>query len=96
MADTSISILDGSTFAVSDRRGDIDARPDQAHGLFFRDTRHLSRWLLTVNGTIPDVLSTDALEYYFAQFFLVPPTGTIYENQYISVMRRRWVGDGLV
>lgn len=96
MADTSISILDGSTFAVSDRRGDIDARPDQAHGLFFRDTRHLSRWLLTVNGTVPDVLSTDALEYYFAQFFLVPPTGTIYENPYISVMRRRWVGDGLV
>jgi glycogen debranching enzyme len=96
MPDPTIAILDGSTFAVSDRRGDIDARPDQAQGFFFRDTRHLSRWLLTVNGIVPDVLSTDSTEYYFAQFFLAPPTGTIYENPYLSVIRRRWVADGLV
>jgi glycogen debranching enzyme len=96
MPEPSISILDGSTFAVSDRHGDMDARPDQTQGLFFRDTRHLSRWRLTVNGIVPDVLSTDSLEYYFAQFFLAPPTGTIYENPYVSVIRRRWVADGLV
>jgi glycogen debranching enzyme len=96
MPEPTIAILDGSTFAVSDRRGDIEARPDQAQGLFFRDTRHLSRWKLTVNGIVPDVLSTDNLEYYFAQFFLAPPTGTIYENPYLSVIRRRWVSDGLV
>jgi glycogen debranching enzyme len=96
MPEPMISILDGSTFAVSDRHGDMDARPDQTQGLFFRDTRHLSRWRLKVNGIVPEVLSTDNLEYYFAQFFLYPPTGTIYENPYISVIRRRWVGDGLV
>ena len=38
MAGDAISILDGSTFVVSDRRGDIDAGPDQPHGLFYRDT----------------------------------------------------------
>jgi glycogen debranching enzyme len=96
MGEPTVAILDGSSFVVSDRRGDIDARPDQAQGYFFRDTRHLSRWRLTVNGIVPDVLSTDSLEYYFAQFFLAPPTGTIYENPYLSVIRRRWVGDGLV
>jgi glycogen debranching enzyme len=96
MPEPTVAILDGSTFVVSDRRGDIDARPDQAHGFFFQDTRHLSRWLLTVNGIVPDVLSTDALEYYFAQFFLAPPTGTIYENPYVSVIRRRWIGAELV
>jgi glycogen debranching enzyme len=96
MPEPTVSILDGSTFAVSDRRGDIDARPDQAQGFFFRDTRHLSRWRLIVNGVVPDVLSTDNLEYYFAQFFLAPPTGTIYENPYLSVIRRRWIGEGLV
>jgi glycogen debranching enzyme len=96
MSDASISILDGSTFAVSDRRGDIHARSDQAQGFFFRDTRHLSRWVLTVNGGTPDALSTDNIEYYFAQFFLAPPTGTIYENPYVSVIRRRWVAEGLV
>ncbi len=95
MPEPTIAILDGSTFVVSDRRGDIDARPDQAQGFFFRDTRHLSRWLLRVNGIVPDVLSTDSLEYYFAQFFLAPPTGTIYENPYLSVIRRRWIGEEL-
>ena len=47
MGGDTISILDGSTFVVSDRRGDIDSGPDQPHGLFHRDTRFLSRWVLT-------------------------------------------------
>ena len=59
MSRDTISILDGSTFMVSDRRGDIDAGPDQPHGLFFRDTRFLSRWILSVDGRPLDVLSTD-------------------------------------
>ena len=29
-----VSILDGSTFVVSDRRGDLDATPTENHGLF--------------------------------------------------------------
>ncbi len=81
-----ISILDGSTFVVSDRRGDIDAGPDQPHGLFYKDTRFISRWILTVDGFKPDVLSTDDVPYFEAQFFLVPPTGTIYKNPYLSVL----------
>jgi glycogen debranching enzyme len=96
MPEPTVSVLDGSTFVVSDRHGDMDAAPDQTYGFFFRDMRHLSRWRLTVNGRTPEVLSTDALEYYFAQFFLAPATGTIYENPHLSVARRRWVGDGLV
>ncbi len=94
MTPNTISILDGSTFIVSDRRGNIEASPDQPHGLFFRDTRHLSRWVLTVDGALPDTLSTDAIEYYYAQFFLVPKTGTIYKNPYVSLIRRRLAGDG--
>jgi N-terminal domain of (some) glycogen debranching enzymes len=43
MANDTISIVDGSTFVVNDARGDIDAGPDQPHGLFHRDTRFLSR-----------------------------------------------------
>jgi hypothetical protein len=45
----SLSILDGSTFVVSNHRGDIEARADQPHGLFYRDTRFLSRWRLTLD-----------------------------------------------
>src|SRR5206468_3627751 len=62
--------------------------------LFFKDTRFLSRWLLTVDGVRPNVLSTDDVDYFAAQFFLVPPTGTIYKNPYLSVVRKRYVGDG--
>ena len=94
MTSETVSILDGSTFVVSDRAGDIDAGPDQPHGLFYKDTRFLSRWLLTVNGARPNVLSTDDVDYFAAQFFLVPPTGTIYRNSYLSVIRKRLVGEG--
>ena len=95
MSDT-ISILDGSTFLVSSPNGDIDAGPDQPHGLFYKDMRHLSKWKLTMKGKPLDVLSTDAIEYYYSQHFCVPPTGTIYKNPTISVVRRRFVGDGFV
>jgi glycogen debranching enzyme len=91
-----ISILDGSTFLVSSPNGDIDAGPDQPHGLFYQDMRHLSKWKLTIGGKPLDVLSTDALEYYYAQHFCVPPTGTIYKNPTISIVRRRFIGDGFV
>ena len=94
MASDLISSLDGSTFCVSDRRGDIDAGGDEPEGLFYRDMRHLSRWKLTVNGRPLDALSTDDIEYFAAHFFLVPATGTIYENPYVSVVRRRLVGEG--
>jgi glycogen debranching enzyme len=94
-ADT-ISILDGSTFAVSNRAGDMDAAPDQPHGFFYKDTRHLSRWVLTINGVAPVALSTDSIEYYFAQFFLAPPTGTVYRDPTLSLIRRRLIGEGFI
>ena len=94
MAET-VSTLDGSTFLVSDRRGDVVAAPDQPHGLFYRDTRHLSRWRLTIDGRPLECLSLDDGDYFAAQFFLVPPTGTIYRSPTLSVIRRRLVGEGV-
>src|SRR5919202_1894706 len=94
MAKDTISILDGSTFLVSDLRGDIEAAPDQPHGFFYRDTRFLSRWILRLDDRPLDVLSTDDLEYFSAQFFPYPSTGTIYENADLSLIRQRSVGDG--
>jgi glycogen debranching enzyme len=94
MARDTISILEGSTFLVSDLRGDIEASPDQPHGFFFRDTRFLSRWTLTANGSPLNVLSTDENQYFTAQFFLVPPTGTVNENPTVSIIRKRSIGDG--
>ena len=96
MSEETISILDGSTFLVSSPNGDIEAGPNQPHGLFYQDMRHLSKWKLTIKGIALDVLSTDAVEYYYSQHFCVPPTGTIYKNPTLSIVRRRFVGDGFV
>jgi len=94
MATDTISILDGSTFLVSDVRGDVEASPDEPHGFFYRDTRFLSRWKLTANGEPLQALSTSEPAYFTAKFFLVPPTGTVNENPTVSIIRDRMIGDG--
>ena len=91
---TTMSVLEGNNFVVSDLRGDIDASPTEALGLFAWDTRFLSRWLLTVDGLRPNVLSTDDLDYFYVQFFLVPGTGTIYVDADQSIIRKRAIGNG--
>jgi len=94
MSDTSVRILDGNTFVVSDSNGDIEASLTDPTGLFSFDTRYLSRWILTVNGERLNPLSVDDLQYFEARFFLVPGTGTMYIDSKLSVIRRRAVGDG--
>ena len=89
-----VSILDGSTFVVSDRRGDFDASPTETHGLFLEDTRFLSRWILTVGGIRPKTLSVDEQTYFKVQFFEAVTTGTIYVDAHLSVMRQRCVSAG--
>jgi glycogen debranching enzyme len=89
-----VSILQGNTFVVCDRQGDIEATPAEPTGLFSYDTRFLSRWVLTVDGQRLDSLSVDDLHYYESRFFLVPGTGTVYVNSTVSLVRQRVVGAG--
>ncbi len=84
-----VSVLEGNTFVVGRRNGDVDAGPGEPHGLFHRDTRHLSRWLLTIDGQTLGPLSTDDTKSFSAHFFLVPGTGSEYTDATLSVMRRR-------
>jgi len=94
MALDTVSILDGNKFVVSNRQGDIDATPTLPHGLFLDDTRFLSRWVLTINGQRPVLLSIDDTSYDRVQFFLALATGTVYIDSELSVIRKRTVGDG--
>jgi glycogen debranching enzyme len=96
MSDELVKILDGNTFVVSDRRGDIEASLTDPTGLFSFDTRFLSTWLLTVDGDRLNPLSVDDLQYFECRFFLVPGTGTVYVDAKLSVIRRRAVGGGFV
>ena len=60
MPHQAVSVLDGNTFVVSDRHGDV--QPDSRlppHGFFAQDTRFVSRWRLTVQGRPTDVRGDD-------------------------------------
>jgi glycogen debranching enzyme len=94
MNSDTVSVLEGNTFVVGRRNGDVDAGPGEPHGLFHRDTRHLSRWLLTIDGESLGSLSTDDTKSFSAHFFLVPGTGSEYTDATLSVIRRRVAGDG--
>jgi len=94
MSLANVSILDGNTFFVSDHRGDVEGIAGEETGLFHHDTRFLSRWVLSVNGLRPNVLSIDDFQYYATQFFCAVTTGTIYVNSHLSVIRQREITDG--
>jgi glycogen debranching enzyme len=89
-----ISILDGNQFVVTNRQGDIEPTPTDNHGLFLNDTRYLSRWVLTINGKRPALLSVDDTTYYRVQHFLALATGAVYIDSHLSVVRQRSIGEG--
>jgi glycogen debranching enzyme len=87
-----LTILEGSTFCVSDERGDI---VEPTMGLFAHDTRFLSRWALTINGAPPLILSSRKVEYYSAAFFLRNPVVGGLEHDEIPIARERFIGDAM-
>ncbi|QTD98405.1 glycogen debranching N-terminal domain-containing protein [Streptomyces cyanogenus] len=93
MTDRHHLLVHGATFAAVGDRGDISgvrggSSPD---GLFVRDARHLSRWQLTVDGAVPEVLTpvTDGDE---ARCVLVPRGGR-QEPPAHTLFREQAVGD---
>ncbi|MGZ4190669.1 MAG: glycogen debranching N-terminal domain-containing protein, partial [Actinomycetota bacterium] len=93
IAPDSVNVLEGSTFMVSDGRGDV--REQTAAGLFHDDTRYLSRFILTVDGERLDPLSADNIDYFSAAFFLTNLGRPGLKARSISVRRSRFVGNGL-
>jgi glycogen debranching enzyme len=88
-----VQILRGSTFMLSDPRGDVVG--GSLGGLFHEDTRFLSRFDLTVNGTRPSLLSSGAGDYDSAAFFLTNTDMDGIAGRSMSIQRFRFVGDGL-
>jgi glycogen debranching enzyme len=85
-----LSVLDGSTFVVGDRRGDLRFGDGREHGFFSDDTRFISQWTLRVDDSPLDLLGLDQDLHFSAQFFLTPHVGTD-DAAPCSVMRRRCV-----
>ncbi len=86
-----MSVLDGSTFVVSDGHGDVIPGEGRAHGFYADDTRFISRWVLRVGESTPlDLLSFNQGTHFDAQFFLTPRVG-VEDQAPSSVVRHRLV-----
>src|SRR6185312_13345852 len=82
----------GSTFCISDERGDIY---EQTGGFFARDTRFLSVFRLTVNGAAPLLLSSGKVDYFSAAFYLRNPPARGLAQDSIAIVRERFVSDAM-
>lgn len=87
-----LTILQGSTFCVSDDDGGIR---EGAGGFFADDTRFLSRFELWLGGRRPLLLSSARVEYFNAAHFLRnAPTAELARDT-VSVVRERFIARGL-
>jgi glycogen debranching enzyme len=87
-----LTILEGSTFCICDDVGDMDRR---THGFYSEDTRFLSVLRMSVNGARPLLLSSGKVEYFSAAFFLRNPLAGGLQQDVVSIMRERFVGDAM-
>ncbi|MDQ6778411.1 MAG: amylo-alpha-1,6-glucosidase [Actinomycetota bacterium] len=90
MPERTLSVLDGSTFVIGDRLGDVRADEGREHGFFSDDTRFISRWVLRVGDTPLELLSLHQGAHFDAQFFLTPSVGPD-EQAPCSIVRHRLV-----
>jgi glycogen debranching enzyme len=87
-----VTLVEGSSFCVCTPSGDLGPGP---HGVFFRDTRILSRWDLRVDGEPPEPLSAMTPEPYRATFLGRLPRRTGRSDTNLLVQRERRVGNGM-
>jgi glycogen debranching enzyme len=88
-----LTILEGSTFCICDEKGDVGVH--EPSGFFTRDTRFLSVYQLTLNGERPLMLSSGKVDYFSAAFYLRNPMAGDLPQDCLSVVRERFVGDGM-
>jgi glycogen debranching enzyme len=88
-----VTLVDESTFAISGSTGDIT--PGAAQGLFFRDTRIVSRFEVLVNGVQAESLAAVTDDPFSATFVSrnLPAPGRA--DSTLLVFRSRHVGQGM-
>src|SRR5918999_3956560 len=88
-----ITILEGSTFCICDELGDVGGWPTS--GFFTDDTRFLSILRLSINGRRPLVLSSGKVDYFSAAFYLRNPPVYWLDQDEVSIIRERFVGEAM-
>jgi glycogen debranching enzyme len=88
-----ITMVEGTSFCICSPSGDIE--PGSPQGLFFRDSRMVSRWQLRLDGIAPQSLSVANGESYQARFLLRRPPAPGEADSTLLVVRHRIVGEGM-
>ena len=91
-------LKEGGIFLVTQDTGDITG--NEAQGLYYRDTRHLSLFILGVNGQPPPLLNFSGYRNFmatlqYANDILVLEDGKVVLPQTISIRRSRFISEGL-
>src|SRR3954451_805130 len=90
--ETDLIVLDGSTFFYAQENGDSEA--DHHEGFFYRDVRHISQWLLLVDGEPIETLTSRRVDYFSARILGTPSTRGD-DKKTVSIRRDRFVSEGL-
>jgi glycogen debranching enzyme len=90
---SSINLVEGSSFCISGRSGDMV--PGSPQGLFFRDTRFLSRFELRVNGQQPEPLAAAIPEAFSATLVSRTRPRPGRADSTLLVFRYRHIGRGM-
>jgi glycogen debranching enzyme len=93
-ADGTLTLVEGVTFCISDTGGDIG--PGAERGLYYRDTRFLSRFEIEIDGQRLDPLTYACPNRYTGVFVGRRPPRSGIADSTLLVVRRRYVGNGMM
>ena len=88
-----VTLVDESTFAISASTGDIS--PGAAQGLFFRDTRIVSRFEVLINGFPAEPLAAVTDDPFSSEFVSRNLPGPGRADSTLMLFRSRHVGQGM-
>ncbi|WP_248958097.1 amylo-alpha-1,6-glucosidase [Sphaerisporangium perillae] len=93
LGDTTITMVEGGSFCVCQQNGDI--LPGGAEGVYYADTRLVSRWELRIDDAPLESLKVLPAEPYHATFLSRIPPRPGRADSTMLVIRDRYVGGGL-
>ncbi|QTG79727.1 amylo-alpha-1,6-glucosidase [Arthrobacter crystallopoietes] len=88
-----VTLLQGTSFCISFANGDMN--PERPHGFFYRDTRFISDWSLSVNGRPVEPLEAILYDPYRAVFIGRAERTDGLADSNLLVERRRSLNHGV-
>jgi len=83
LANKVLAVKEGETFLYSDVEGNLDDRKDYGLGLYHRDTRFLSHFMMRLSGREPVLLSSSSERAYMGYVDLTNPD--LYDGDELAV-----------